>query len=76
VSGIGGFFHSFDGLPRREWQETKRGLRRHERVSGGFYRTIPRLDYVDASKVDAKYRNGTLTITMPRNPAGDPSACR
>ena len=45
---------------------------RCERGSGRFMRTF-RLPYeVDSSKVDAKYRNGVLTVTLPRQESSKP----
>lgn len=39
---------------------------RHERGSGKFMRTIELPDSIDASKVDAEYRNGLLLMTLPK----------
>lgn len=45
---------------------------RIERGSGKFMRTF-RLPYeVDGAKVDAKYRNGVLTVTLPRLESSKP----
>ncbi len=45
---------------------------RIERGSGKFMRTF-RLPYeVDNAKVDAKYRNGVLTVTLPRQESSKP----
>jgi HSP20 family protein len=36
---------------------------------GSFQRTIPLPGGVDSERVDAKYANGVLTLTMPKSPA-------
>jgi HSP20 family protein len=48
-------------------KETKgRNYLRAERSYGSFRRSIPLPGEVDASKADAVFRNGVLTITLPR----------
>jgi HSP20 family protein len=42
------------------------GFRRIERNFGRFHRSVRLPDRVDASKVDASYRDGLLTITVPK----------
>ncbi len=37
-----------------------------ERRSGSFQRTLPLSAQVDADKVDAEFKNGVLTITLPK----------
>lgn len=39
---------------------------RIERVSGSFYRRFTLPENIDETKVDAKGRNGVLTITIPK----------
>ena len=45
---------------------------RHERFSGGFHRAVTLPEDVDAGKVDAKYRNGVLHITLQRKETSRP----
>jgi HSP20 family protein len=51
-----------------EWTDDKKrkGVRRRERVSGSFVRTIPLPSYVDGQQIEAKYDRGTLTLTAPK----------
>jgi len=40
-----------------------------ERSYGSFQRVIPLTTEVEEDKVDAKFKNGVLTITLPKTPA-------
>ncbi len=52
---------------RRFYDERERdGFRRIERRFGRFHRAIRLPDRVDGSAVDATYREGLLTITVPK----------
>lgn len=52
---------------KREAVETKgRNYLRTERSYGSFRRSIPLPSEVDASKAEALFRNGVLTVTIPR----------
>lgn len=42
------------------------GFRRVERHFGRFHRAVRLPDRVDADKIDASYRDGLLTITVPK----------
>jgi len=46
---------------------------RHERGHGAFARTVTLPFPVEADRVDAGYKNGILTITLPRREAEKPS---
>lgn len=43
-----------------------------ERVSGGFARSIRLPEYVDGEKIEARYAEGVLTITVPKSPSALP----
>jgi HSP20 family protein len=43
-----------------------------ERTSGAFTRTLRFPQYVDTSRIDAKFANGVLTITVPKSEAAKP----
>jgi HSP20 family protein len=43
-----------------------------ERYTGAFRRVISLPDDVDASKVDASYRDGVLRVTLPKHEASKP----
>jgi HSP20 family protein len=45
---------------------------RQERGSGTFTRTLTLPTMVDADKVEAKYENGVLKLTLPRSEAAKP----
>jgi HSP20 family protein len=63
---ISGNMLTIQGQREDEWTENERRVRRRERVSGSFARTITLPSYVDASKAEASYKNGTLTITISK----------
>jgi HSP20 family protein len=37
-----------------------------ERVNGGFERAVRLPEFVDAERIDAEFKNGLLTITVPK----------
>ena len=41
-----------------------------ERAPGAFSRTLRFPQYVEASKIEAKFNNGVLTVTVPKSDAG------
>lgn len=45
---------------------------RQERPTGTFARSVSLPVLVDAEKVEAKYENGVLNLTLPRSEAGKP----
>lgn len=55
---------------KKEEKEDKgdEGYSRMERSFGSFHRTIGFTTEVDTDKVDAKFKNGVLTITLPKTP--------
>ena len=69
---VSGNLLTVSGSREDEWKDKKRGVRRQERVSGSFFRTITLPDYVDGQKVEAKYEKGTLTVTVPKVPGKGP----
>ncbi len=54
------------GERKEESEEKGRTFHRVERRSGSFSRTVSLPCHVDEAKVDAKYRDGVLSITMPK----------
>ena len=52
---------------KKEEKETKeKDVTRRERSYGSFRRTIEIPTDIDAAKIEAKFRNGVLTIELPR----------
>jgi HSP20 family protein len=45
---------------------------RKERSEGSFNRTVTLPTEVDADRVDARYRDGILTLTLPKSEAAKP----
>lgn len=57
------------GEKRQEKEEKDERFHRVERSYGSFIRTIRLPMAVDASKVSAHFRNGLLSVTLPKTPA-------
>jgi len=49
-----------------------KGYYRMERVYGSFQRTLALPEDVDSSAISASYKNGVLTLTLPRKKASEP----
>jgi HSP20 family protein len=58
---------TLSGEKKSEHEQNEGGRRYAERSYGRFERTIPFPTEVDADRVDAVFRNGVLTITLPKN---------
>lgn len=61
---------TISGEKREERKETERGRAYAERFYGEFRRTIPFATEIDADKVEAAFKNGVLTVTLPKSPNG------
>ncbi len=58
------------GEKKEEKEEKKGGFHRVERSYGSFYRRIAIPAEVDAEKVEASYKNGVLTVNLPKTGTG------
>lgn len=54
------------GEKKTEKEDKKKGYRLVERTYGSFHRTIPVPAGVESEKVEAKFRNGVLTVVLPK----------
>ena len=54
------------GTRKREENAESKGYRRYERAVGQFERSFRIAGGVDASKVEAKFEHGVLTVTLPK----------
>jgi len=54
------------GEKKVERQEDKKGYIVSERSYGSIFRTIPLPPGVDTEKAEARFKNGVLTVTVPR----------
>jgi HSP20 family protein len=54
------------GEKKSEHEENKKGYHLSERSYGSFYRTIPLPSGVDTDKANARFKNGVLTVTLPK----------
>lgn len=54
------------GEKKVEREEERKGVYMSERSYGSFYRTVPLPAGVDADKADATFKNGVLTVSLPK----------
>ena len=54
------------GEKKSERDESKKGYHLSERSYGSFYRSIPLPSGVDTDKANAEFKNGVLTVTLPK----------
>lgn len=54
------------GEKKSETEETGKNFHRYERSSGSFQRVIPLVSEIQEDKVEASFKNGVLTITLPK----------
>lgn len=54
------------GEKRIEHEEERKGVYMSERSYGSFYRTVPLPAGVDADKAEARFKNGVLTVSVPK----------
>jgi HSP20 family protein len=61
---------------RREQEKDETGIRYHrrERVSGSFARSFTLPDSVDEQKVAAEFKNGVLTVSLPKSEKAKPKS--
>jgi HSP20 family protein len=59
---------TISGEKKQESEEKERGYYRFERSYGSFHRSVQLPEGVDGDKVDASFKNGVLTVTMPKLP--------
>ena len=56
------------GEKREEKEERKKDYYLSERRFGSFQRSFQLPDGVDADKIEARFKNGVLTVTLPKSP--------
>jgi HSP20 family protein len=56
------------GEKQEEKEEKKKDYYLHERRFGSFQRSFQVPQGVDADKIEAKFKNGVLTVTLPKTP--------
>ena len=54
------------GEKKIEHEEERKGVYMSERTYGSFYRTVPLPAGVDADKAEATFKNGVLTVSLPK----------
>ena len=61
------------GEKRDEKEENKKGYYLSERRYGSFQRSFGVPDGVDVDKIEANFKNGVLTVTLPKTPQAQTS---
>jgi HSP20 family protein len=61
------------GETKTETEEKKEGYLLKERREGSFYRSVRLPDSVDSTQAASTYKDGVLTVTMPKTPEKQPS---
>ncbi|MCC7342612.1 MAG: Hsp20/alpha crystallin family protein [Bryobacterales bacterium] len=64
------------GERKFEKSDKDRGYHRIERSYGSFVRAFSLPDYADAEKVAADYKDGVLTVTVPKKEIAKPRAIK
>ncbi|GLS28456.1 Hsp20/alpha crystallin family protein [Mesorhizobium albiziae] len=54
------------GEKKSEREESRKGYHVSERSYGSFYRSIPLPSGVDTDKANAEFKNGVLTVSLPK----------
>lgn len=63
---------SLKGQRKFESEKQGKGYHRIERSYGTFARYFAMPDTVDAEKISAEYKNGVLTVTLPKKEIAKP----
>jgi len=62
------------GEKQEEKEEKKKDYYLHERHFGSFERSFAMPDGVDVDKIEASFKKGVLTVTLPKKPEAQKSA--
>jgi HSP20 family protein len=65
---------SIQGKLEAELEEERKGLRYAERRTGSFQRTVELPGELVEDKVSASYKQGVLTVTLPKRPVPKPQS--
>ncbi len=57
------------GEKKNDLEEKGKNYHRVERTYGSFQRVVPLVSEVETDKVEAVFKNGVLTVTLPKTPA-------
>ena len=63
---------TLSGSKKQATESNENGVYRSERVFGAFKRSFVLPDTVDVDRIDAQYRNGVLSISLPKKPEAAP----
>ena len=63
---------SIEGEKRRESSAETDGATRSERAYGSFLRKFSLPEEVDGDRIEASYKDGVLSVTLPKKPEAAP----
>ncbi|NNM84304.1 MAG: Hsp20/alpha crystallin family protein [Phycisphaerales bacterium] len=63
---VSGRVLAIKGTRQMESQNSRRGVRHHERIAGSFYRSVALPDYADVNNIKAKFDKGVLELQIGR----------
>ena len=63
---------TLSGAKKQASESNENGVSRSERVYGEFKRSFVLPDTVDVERIDAQFRNGVLSISLPKKPEAAP----
>jgi HSP20 family protein len=63
---------TLSGSKKQASESNENGAYRSERVYGEFKRSFVLPDTVDVERIDAQFRNGVLSISLPKKPEAAP----
>lgn len=66
---ISGDMLTISGEKKQEKEQNEKGWYRMERQYGSFYRTIPLPYEIESDRAEALYKNGVLSIKLPKTAA-------
>jgi HSP20 family protein len=65
---------TISGERKQEKEEKNKKVHRVERLYGTFFRTFVLPDNVDESKINAEFKDGVLTLTIPKTEKAKPKS--
>ena len=65
---------AIQGERKREVESSEQGYSRYERAYGSFKRTFSLPKTIDGNRIEASYKDGILTVTLPKSEEARPKS--